>query len=69
MALIRTACFCAATLLLGGGYIASQLAFLSNTAIEHSARIDVPSVRTLSLVILVLCIVFAFVHDEEGRAG
>ena len=66
MALIRTVCFFAAALLLGGGYLASQSAFLAYTTAEFSEKTDVPQIRALSLAILVSCVVFAFIRERQG---
>ena len=74
MSLIRIVVFFAATLLLGGGYIASQAAFLASThtitanaTAEYATRVDAPTVRVLALLILAACVVLSLVpQGEEG---
>lgn len=75
MTLIRTVLFFAAALLLGGGYLASQVAFFSsmypqtaNATVEYAAKIDVPQVKIIALILLIACVVLAFVPIKEEAA-
>jgi hypothetical protein len=47
------------------GYLASQWAALQGTAPDYSARVDVPPVQTLSLIIFIAALVLAFIPDRE----
>ncbi len=49
------------------GYAASQWAVFSGKAPEYARSIDVPTVKWIALCVLVVCIVFAFVRDNEAN--
>ncbi len=77
MRLIRVIVVAAAALLLAGGYVSSQLAFVaSNTpgtltldaAKDYAARMDVPAIRIIALLILVACVVLVMVQDPAEGA-
>ncbi len=54
------------TVLLAGGYAASQFAAIAGDPAVWARQIDVPSVKWLSLVLLLATIVLSFVPDQES---
>lgn len=65
MNLFRATVFGSATLLLGGGYLASQWAFVNATTEQYSRAVDTPQVALLALVIFLACVVFACMPQQE----
>lgn len=68
MRLVRIIVMIAATLLLAGGYVSSQMAFVASrfpqsrdAAQVYAANIDSIAVKGLALLILVACVVMAIV--------
>jgi len=53
------------TVLVVGGYAASQVAYFNGTATEYAAKVDTPSIRILSLLLLLVSIAMAFVREPE----
>ncbi|MCH8978727.1 MAG: hypothetical protein IH945_05730 [Armatimonadetes bacterium] len=77
MRLIRAIVVAASAMLLAGGYVSSQMAFVaSNTrgtltpdaAKNYAASMDVPAIRMVALLILVACIVLVIVRDPAEGA-
>ena len=75
MNLVRVAVFAAAALLLAGGYLASQAAFLASldpgargATADYAKAIDSPAIKLIALVIFLACIVFAALPQKEGQA-
>lgn len=74
MSLARNLTFLVATILLAGGYLASQKAYFdaqdprfATATAEYTERIDSPSVKVLAMLIVLACIVFAFTNERaEG---
>lgn len=54
--------------MLAVGYAASQWFFFTGRAKEYATLVDVPSLRMLSLIILVALITLAFVPMREESA-
>ncbi len=54
--------------LLVAGYLASQAAYLSNSAAEYAAKVDRPEIVYLSLFLFMVALAFFFIpakeHDE-----
>ena len=48
------------------GYAASQNAYFTGAASEYAAKVDCPPIKWVALSILVVCVVFAFIRDEEA---
>jgi hypothetical protein len=57
----------AVLVLLPLGYAASQYMALGGSAEEYARRIDCPPVQWLALALLVVCVVLAFIRDEEAN--
>lgn len=55
-------------ILLGAGYLASQFAAWSGSAAEYSARVDVPAIQALAIVVLAVGVGLGFVRDQEESA-
>ena len=51
--------------LLGAGYIGSQLAAFDGTAADWAARIDQPPIVMLALVLLGLALLMAIARDRQ----
>ncbi|MCH7944455.1 MAG: hypothetical protein IIC73_00335 [Armatimonadetes bacterium] len=75
MKLIRAIVIAAAALLLAGGYVSSQMAFVASrspeardAAKDYAANMDMPAIRIVALLILIACIVLAIVHDPAEGA-
>ncbi len=49
------------------GYLASQWAALTGVAPDYAARVDIPQVKLLSLLLLVAALVLAFIPDREAE--
>jgi hypothetical protein len=64
MKLARLTVSLAAILLLGGGYVASQVAVLNGQSAEYALKVDQAPIRFLALVILLAAIALAFVKDK-----
>jgi hypothetical protein len=64
--LFRATVFGSAALLLGGGYLASQWAFLNGTTEQYAKAIDTPQVAVMALALLLACVVLACLRQEEG---
>lgn len=47
-------------LFMGGGYVMSQVAFWNGTWAEYAAKVDVPSIQMLSLVLFLALVAFGF---------
>lgn len=67
MKTLRLAVAATAILGLGAGYLASQVAFFQGAAAEYAQALDGPIVRWLSLALLAVAIVLAFVPSREGE--
>lgn len=65
MRLIRTVAALTAFLVVGGGYLASQSAFLSGQTAEYTQRIEASPLPLLSLVLLAVVVILAFVPAKE----
>lgn len=50
-----------------GGYLASQSAYFGQTAPAYAQKVDQPVVRWVALLVLLLCIVFAFIKDKDDQ--
>ena len=68
MRLIRAIVIVAATLLLAGGYVSSQMAFVASRHQEYAAKMDSPAIRIVALLILIACIVLVIVRDPAEGA-
>ncbi|HRF60088.1 MAG TPA: hypothetical protein PLH94_09275 [Fimbriimonadaceae bacterium] len=64
---IRIAVMAAATLLVGGGYAASQVAYFRGMAPQYAKAIDTPSVAMIAALILVGSIALAWIPDRTGE--
>lgn len=53
-------------LFLGVGYAASQYHFFNGTAAQYAAQVDVPTIRSLALLMLVIGIVLGFAKSPAG---
>ncbi len=72
MNLVRASVFASAALLLGGGYLASQTAYLSSLQPEtrdatskYVEAVEESPIKVLALLVLVACIVFASLPQKE----
>ncbi len=72
MNLVRAAVFASSALLLAGGYLASQAAFLSSldpqsaqATADYAKSIDTPIIKVVAMAIFVACVVLAFMPQEE----
>jgi hypothetical protein len=54
-----------ASLLLGGGFVASQMASLNGDSFAHAQRMDSAPIRSLALLLLLGAIALSFVRDQE----
>jgi hypothetical protein len=63
--LLRATVIASATLLLGGGYLASQSAFFKGTTGPYADAIDTPIVALFSLGIFLVCAVLACMPQKE----
>lgn len=54
-------------LVLGMGYAASQWFYFQGRAAEYARVVDVPSIRTLALILLLMFVVFAFIPVRESE--
>jgi hypothetical protein len=73
--LVRVAVFAAAALLLAGGYLASQAAFLASldpqarsATADYAKAIDSPAVKLIALAIFLACVVFTALPQKEEQA-
>lgn len=71
MNLVRAAVFGVACLLLGGGYLASQSAYLNSLSpgardatAKYAATVDTDVVRWLALAIFLSCVALAAMRQE-----
>lgn len=53
-------------LFLGVGYAASQYHFFNGTAAQYAAQVDVPTIRSLALLMLVIGIALGFANSPAG---
>ncbi|GAB4133843.1 MAG: hypothetical protein Fur0036_19570 [Fimbriimonadaceae bacterium] len=53
-------------LLLGLGYAASQYHFFNGTAAQYAAQVDVPTIRSLALLLLVAGIALGFAKSPSS---
>ena len=72
MNLVRASVFACAALLLGGGYLASQTAYLASLQPEsrdatskYTEAVDGSPIKVLALLILIACVVFASMPQQE----
>jgi len=65
MKALREGLSIALILFLGGGYLASQLAYHQGRAPEYAAQIDTPPVRWLALVLLGAVVVVGILRKRE----
>ena len=65
MKLARMLLVLVASLLLGGGFVASQLASLRGDSFAYAQRMDAAPIRYLALFLLVAAIGLSFVRDNE----
>ncbi len=63
---LRTLLSAVVVAFLGLGYAASQNAALSGNASQYATQVDTPTIQYFALVLLGLCIVFAFLRDREA---
>lgn len=63
---LRTVLSVVSIVLLGLGYIASQIAAWNGSATEYARRVDEAPIRTLALLLLLAAVILAFVPDREG---
>lgn len=66
MKTVRTAVALAATLLMGGGYLASQSAYFVGDPAQYTRALDQSGVPLLSLVLLLSLVGLAIVPDKEA---
>lgn len=64
----RLAVSLALTVLLAGGYAASQWAALTGQAVDYAKRVDVPTIQALALVLLVAVVALAFIPERTDEA-
>jgi uncharacterized membrane protein YdjX (TVP38/TMEM64 family) len=65
----RAAVAGALTVLMGGGYFASQAAFFKQTTKAYTDAVDGSAIPWISLLLLAAVVVLAFIPDrEEDRA-
>ncbi|MEJ5171524.1 MAG: hypothetical protein WHU10_11095 [Fimbriimonadales bacterium] len=53
--------------LLALGYAASQRAFFAGVPEEWAAKVDVPQIRILALVVVIALLALGLVRDREGQ--
>lgn len=54
-------------LFLGLGYAASQYHFFNGTAAQYAAQVDVPTIRSLALLLLVMGIALGFAKPPSDE--
>ena len=65
MKLARMLLVLVASLLLGGGFLASQLASLRGDSFAYAQRMDAAPIRYLALLLLLGAIGLSFIRDRE----
>lgn len=60
---IRQGLCCLVIVLLGAGFVASQLAYPEQVSV-YAAKVDAPSIRALVAVIFALAVGFAFIPER-----
>lgn len=75
MRLIRAIVVAASALLLAGGYLSSQMAFVASRSLEtrdaardYAASMDSTVIRIVALLILIACVVLVNVQDPAEGA-
>jgi len=66
MKLARKAVLAVTLLLCGGGYIFSQYSFFSGTTDQYVKALDKSPVPLLSLALLLILTLLAFIPEKEG---
>ena len=65
MKLARMVLVLVASLLLGGGFVASQMASLNGDSLAYVQRMDSAPIRYLALLLLVSAVGLSFVPERE----
>ncbi len=65
MKLARMLLVLVASLLLGGGFVASQLASLRGDSYSYAQRMDAAPIRYLALALLIAAVALSFVPEKE----